>query len=157
MTGSHRGKRARRASDDRGASLIIVLIIMMLSGLTVAALMVFAQTNLRTAKVYKARTTQVQSASDAVDLALAEIRYVRTEGIDSSDDVVVTRGSGSAICTAVEGSGAADDLGGFEDREVRCTGSDGDKLLMKVHVRFIDLNGDQPGAQVQVLQRTIEP
>lgn len=159
MAASHRRTGPRRASGDRGASLIIVLVIMMLSGLTVAALMVYAQTNLRTAKVYKDRTTQVQSASDAVDLAVAEIRYTRARGT-KGDETDVIYGTGTAHCEGDEGSGEAV-AGGFADREVHCTGSDtvdgSEKELIHVHVRFIDLNGDQPGAQVQILERTIEP
>ncbi|WP_020378857.1 hypothetical protein [Candidatus Microthrix parvicella] len=147
--------RLHERRGQRGSSLILVMSIMVIGMLSVVALMSYTTVSLRSASAYRTSTERLQAASDAVDVAVAEIREDRTEGSVGSTPVEVVYDSATAKCTAEAGSGAANPGGGFDDRTVRCTGSYSGKDLLRTRVQFVDLNGTEPGAVAQELERRV--
>jgi len=76
-----------------------------LLALVVVALMSYTTVSLRSASAYQTKTVRVQAASDAVDLAVAEIRKDRSQGTPANPTVTVRYDDASATCTAEPGSG----------------------------------------------------
>lgn len=148
-------RRLQALRSQRGSSLILVMSIMVIGMLSVVALMSYTTVSLRSASAYQTKTVRVQAASDAVDLAVAEIRKDRSQGTPASPTVTVRYDHASATCTAEPGSGAANPGGGYADRTVRCTGSYSTKELLWTRVQFVDLNGSEPGAVAQELERRV--
>lgn len=142
--------------SERGNSLLVVMAIMIVGGLTIAALLSYAQTNLRAARSFQSRTERVQASSDVVDLAISSMRFERTAGIEGSSPVTVTYESATATCTGETGSGVVTPQGGYADRKVRCTGSIAGQEHVKVRVEFLDDDGQAPGNQVQILDRYVD-
>lgn len=153
---AHGHRRPAQSDGERGASLIIVLAIMIIGALTIAALITYSQSSLRAATAYRSRTDQVQGASDAVDLAIAEIRTDRARGAAAgTPSITVTYGAATATCDAEAGSGAPNPIGGFGDRTVKCVGTITGSPLVRTRVQILDRNGDEPGAEIQVLDRSV--
>ena len=151
----HQLSRANRhTTDERGATLLFVMAIMLLGSLVIAALLGYTQVSLRASKSYRSRTEQVQAASDAVDLAVAEIRHDRTKGVEGST-VTADYDPGTATCEGEPGSGEADPIGGHVDRTVSCVGKISGRTIVQTRIRFLDRGGDEPGAEIQVLDRTV--
>ncbi len=149
-----------RAADERGVSLIIVLVIMLLSGLTVAAMMTYASVSLRSSRDYTERAERTQVASDAIDAAIAFARVDREQGLDG-ESYTVTMPNADAACTGLTGSGEGIPLG-YADRKIRCEAKvEGqvagvkDRLVMTVEFRVVDQRGDSPGAAVEVTARSV--
>lgn len=154
--------RTSPRAAEHGASLIIVLAIMVIGALTIAGLLTYTQTSLRNAQSYRARTERVQAASDAVDLALAEIRPDRTKGTAVTPTVPAvtptvsaTYGAATATCDAETDSGKPNLAGGYADRTVNCVGKVSGRPIIQTRVQMLDRNGDEPGAEIQVLGRSV--
>ena len=150
--------RVQEDRSQRGSSLIVAMAIMVIGMLTVVALMGYTTVSLRSASAYTTSTERLQAASDAVDVAITKLRDDRTLGsIGGTESVDAAYGDAAATCAAVAGSGAPNPGGdgGFLDRTVSCTGSYLGKDLLWTKVQLIDLNGDQPGAVAQELERRV--
>lgn len=135
----------------------MAMAIMVIGMLSVVALMSYTTVSLRSASAYRTSTERLQAASDAVDVAIAKIRDDRTQGVQGWTSPAIKYGDASATCVGESGSGVANPSGegGFLDRTVRCTGSYLGKDLLWTKVQLIDLNGSQPGAVAQELERRV--
>ncbi len=150
-------RRSHRRTDQRGSSLILAMAIMVIGTLSVVALMSYATVSLRSAGAYQRSTVGMQGASDAVDLAITEIRSQRTLGAAAGTPTVTVEydAKASATCTAEPGSGDPNPVGGYADRTMRCIGSYSGNELLWTRVQLLDNNGDEPGAVAQVLERRV--
>lgn len=139
--------------NERGASLVIVIAMMLFGSLVIVALLGYAQAQLRSASVHRDRMAAVGEADDALDLALARIRADGALGREGSS-LVTTLGDAEATCSGREGSGVADGADRM-DRVVACSASTNGRELITITVRFLDSAGELPGADVQVLSRVV--
>ena len=147
---------AVRRAEQRGSSLILAMAIMVIGTLSVVAMMSYATVSLRSAEAYQRSTVGMQAASDAVDLAITQIRGTRALGaIGGTESVTVDYDSAQAVCTAEAGSGVPNPAGGYADRMLRCTGSYSGNELLRTKVQLLDNNGEEPGAVAQVLERRV--
>lgn len=159
-THHRRCQRIELSSTEAGSSLIMVLAIMIIGGLTIVSLLAYARTSLDSAGSFRSRTTRVQAATGAIDAAITAMRADRTKGSPTSFD---TQYAGAiATCTGelgsgapISGSGTPISTIGYADRTVNCTAVVEGRNLVRVRVRILDQNGNGVGSEVQVLSRTI--
>jgi hypothetical protein len=155
---------------ERGASLLLALVVVMLSSTMLVGLLVFTQTSLHTTTSYRDRTDRVQQAEDALSFTTAVMRrpaglpdnpngsvQPRTGllGLDGNPPVVRTDGSMTVTCTPNAGSGAAEDAESYADRSVSCQVVSGSTVVIDANVVFVDLNGTDLGSSVQLLNEHI--
>lgn len=142
-----------KARGQSGAVLPLVLAATLIGGLIVAALVSFAYTNIASTRAYRARTDGVDRAGDATSLAIAAMRSDLSRGVEGNTYTLTYDGF-TVSCAGLPGSGLASS-GSVADRRVLCSASVGANALVRTRVRFVDEGGNDPGAEVEIIDREI--
>ena len=143
-------------AGEFGGSLIVVLAIIIFGSLVISGLLFYSHTQLRAARTYRERNAAVTRAEGAVDLTIARARGDLLQGRYGSPTATVTATyqDATASCTGRVGSGAPTGTG-RADRVMDCTASAGGRQRLNVTVKILDGDGDEPGADVQILTRSV--
>ena len=134
----------RRGEDQQGATLVLTLAVLMLSGVIFVGVMAFVTTYLRGGASYQSRTDRNQVHSDAVEFALAGVRIDNTLGRAGASSTW-TYGGVTVTCTGDSGSGVVSGSG-RTDRLVTCASSQ-----VTAQIRYFDRGGSGSGVVAEVL------
>ena len=134
----------RRGANEQGATLVLTLAILMLSGVIFVAMMSFVTTYLRGGASFQSRSDRNQVNSDAVEYALAAVRINNTLGRAGATSTW-SYGGGSVTCTGDTGSGVVSGSG-RTDRLVTCTSGQ-----VTAQIRYFDRGGSGSGVVAEVL------
>ncbi len=146
-----------RSRGQSGAILPLVLAATLVGGLVVAALVSLVFTNLRSTHAYQGRTDTVGRANDAINVAVAVIRIDPARGLAGSTYTVTYDGF-DVSCVGEAGSGAVG-VNTVADRRITCTASVAGvtpiQHKVRTRIRFVDEGGNDPGAEIEVVDRDI--
>ena len=132
---------------------MMVLAMVLVGTLIVAALAGLVMVNLSATRAYRGRTDTVQQSNSAIDLAIARKRGNATQGVDGATSTVSYDGI-DVTCVGASGSGAVG-VNSVADRIVTCSAEESGSPRVRVRIRFVDQGGNNPGAEVEIIDREV--
>lgn len=139
--------RGRVTGSQRGASLLLVLVFVVVGAMLTVAVLAFARTSFLTGTAYQERDLERSRDRDALEYLVQSIRPNLSQGIQGDTRTATVAGV-TATCTGETGSGQTSGAG-RTDRVITCS-----TPLINARYRIFDRSGDRPGIIVETLSFT---